>query len=68
MLLQTFCRRVLTARRSEMRRMIVCDVVVPRVAAKATRRPRMRSAMPTSRGRGFASHGPLGYFAVALVV
>ena len=24
--------------------------------------------MPTSIGRGFASHGPLGYFAVALVV
>ena len=48
--------------------MIVRDVLVPRIAAKATRRPRMRSAMPTSRGRGFASHGPLGYFAVALVV
>ena len=48
--------------------MTALHVLVPRVAAEATRRPRMRSAMPTSRGRGFASHGPLGYFAVALVV
>ena len=48
--------------------MIVRDVLVPRIAAKATRRPRMRSAMPTSRGRCFASHGPLGYFVVTLVI
>ena len=67
-LLQTFCRRVLTARRIEMLLMTALDVLVPRVAAEATRRPRMRLVLPTSHGRGFASHGPLGHFAVALVV
>ena len=51
-----------------MRRMIVRDVMVTRIAAKATRRPRMRSVLPTSRGRGFASHGPLGCFVVTLVI
>ena len=51
--------------------MIALDMSVPRIAAKATRRLRMSSVMPTSRGRSFASHGPLGYYvvlAVALVV
>jgi hypothetical protein len=47
---------------------IVHAAVVSRIAAEATQRPRMRSVIPTSRGRSFASHGPLGYFAVALVV
>ena len=61
MLLQTFCRRVLTARRSEMLLVIALDVLVPRVAPDATRRLRMSSVMPTSRSRSFASHGPLGY-------
>ena len=41
---------------------------VPRIAAEATQRPRMRSVMPTSRGRGFVSHGPLGCFVVTLVI
>ena len=41
---------------------------VPRIAAEATQRPRMRSVMPTSRGRDFASHGPLGCFVVTLVI
>ena len=43
---------------------------VPRIAAEATQQPRMTmsSVMPISRGRGFASHGPPGYFAVALAV
>ena len=48
--------------------MTAFEVLVPRVAAEATRRLRMRSVLPTSHGRGFASHGPLGHFAVALVV
>ena len=68
MLLQTLCRRVLAARRSETLLTIVHAAVVSRFAAEATQRPRMRSVMPTSRGCGFASHGPLGCFAVALVV
>ena len=59
-----------------MLRMTTLDVLVPRIAAEATRRLRMSSVwvMPTSRGRSFASqHGALwrlGYFvlAVALVV
>ena len=41
--------------------MVALDVLVPRIAAEATWRPRMSSVMPTSRGRSFASHGPLGY-------
>ena len=44
-----------------MLRMITLDVLVPRIAAEATRRLRMSSVMPTSRGRSFASHGPLCY-------
>ena len=48
--MQTFCRRVLTARRSEMLLMIALDVLVPRIAAEATRQPRMGSFMPTSPG------------------
>ena len=38
------------------------------IAAEAAQRPRMRSVMPTSRGHRFASHGPLGCFAVSLIV
>ena len=68
MLLQTLCRRVLAARRSETLLTTVHAAVVSRFAAEATQRPRMRSVMPTSRGRGFASHGPLGYFVVTLVI
>ena len=37
-----------------MLRMITLDVLVPRIAAEATRRLRMSSVMPTSRGRSFA--------------
>ena len=48
--------------------MTALDVLVPRVAAEATQRPRMRLVLPTSYGRGFASHGPLGYFVVTLVI
>ena len=48
--------------------MIALDVSVPRIAAKAARRLRMSSVMPTSRGRSFASHGPLGCFVVSLIV
>ena len=72
MLLQTLCRRVLAARRSETLLTIVHAAVVSRFAAEATQRPRMRSVMPTSRGCGFASHGPLrlwqGCFVVTLVI
>ena len=68
MLLQTLCRRVLAARRSETLLTIVHAADVPRIAAEATQRPRMRSVMPTSRGRDFASHGPLGCFVVTLVI
>ena len=68
MLLQTLCRRVFVARRSETLLTIVHAADVPRIAAEATQRPRMRSVMPTSRGRDFASHGPLGCFVVVLVV
>ena len=66
--MEAFYGRVLAARRIETLLMIAFDVLVPRVAAEATRRLRMRSVLPTSRGRGFASHGLLGYFAVALAV
>ena len=58
--MQTFCRRVLTARRSEMLRVITLDVLVPRVAAEATRRPRMSSVMPAAAALRL-DHGPLGY-------
>ena len=74
MLLQTFIRRVLTARHTEMLLMITLDVLVPRIAAeaKAYKLSYVSSVMPyttdTSRGRSFASHGPLGCFAVTLVV
>ena len=69
MLLQTLCRRVLAARRSETLLTIVHAAAVSRFAAEATQRPRMRSVMPTSRGRAdFASHGPLGCFVVTLVI
>ena len=68
MLLQTLCRRVLAAKRSETLLTTVHAAVVSRFAAEATQRPRMRSVMPTSRGRDFASHGPLGCFVVTLVV
>ena len=61
MLLQTLCRRVLVARRSETLLTIVYAAVLSRIAAEAAQRLRMRSVMPTSRGHGFASHGPLGY-------
>ena len=68
MLLQTLCRRVLVARRSETLLTIVYAAVLSRIAAEASQRLRMRSVMPTSRGHGFASHGPLGCFVVTLVV
>ena len=69
MLLQTLCRRVLAARRSETLLTTVHAAVVSRFAAEATQRPRMRSVMPTSRGRDFASsHGSLGCFVVTLVI
>ena len=48
--------------------MTAFEVLVPRVPAEAARRLRMRSVLPTSRGHGFASHGPLGCFVVTLVV
>ena len=48
--------------------MMTLDVLVPLIAGEATRRPCMRSVMPTSRGRDFASHGPLGCFGVTLVI
>ena len=66
--MEAFYGRVLAARRIETLLLTAVEVLVPRVPAEATRRLRMRSVLPTSRGRGFASHGPLGYFAVALVV
>ena len=68
MLLQTLCRRVLVARRSETLLTIVHAAVLSRIAAEAAQRLRMRSVMPTSRGHGFASHGPLECFVVTLVV
>ena len=69
MLLQTLCRRVLVARRSESLLTIVYAAALSRIAAEAAQRLRMRSVMPTSRGQvGFASHGPLGCFVVTLVV
>ena len=66
--MEAFCGRVLAARRIVTLLRTAFDVLVPRVPAEATRRLRMRSVLPTSHGRGFASHGPLGHFAVALVV
>ena len=45
----------------------VYAAVLSRIAAEAAQRPRMRSVMPTSRGHGFASHGPLGCFVVTLL-
>ena len=68
MLLQTLCRRVLVARRSETLLTIMYAAVLSRIAAEAAQRPRMKSVMPTSRGHGFASHGPLGCFVVSLIV
>ena len=68
MLLQTLCRRVLVARRSETLLEIMYAAVLSRIAAEAAQRPRMKSVMPTSRGHGFASHGPLGCFVVSLIV
>ena len=68
MLLQTLCRRVLVARRSKTLLTIIYAAVLSRIAAEAAQRPRMKSAMPTSRGHGFASHGPLGCFVVSLIV
>ena len=72
MLLQTLCRRVLVARRSETLLTIMYAAVLSRIAAEAAQRPRMKSVMPTSRGHGFASHGPLGLlfscFVVSLIV
>ena len=69
--MEAFCGRVLAARRIVTLLRTTFDVLVPRVPAEATRRLRMRSVLPTSHGRGFAGlmrHGPLGHFAVALVV
>ena len=71
MLLQTLCRQVLVARRSETLLTIVYAAVLSRIAAEAAQRPRMTSVMPTSRGHGYrrcVSHGPLGCFVVTLVV
>ena len=68
MLLQTLCRRVLVARRNETLLTIVYAAVLSCIAAEAAQRLRMRSVMPTSRGHGFASHGPLGCFVVSLIV
>ena len=50
MLLQTLCRRVLVARRSETLLEIMYAAVLSRIAAEAAQWPRMKSVMPTSRG------------------